>query len=111
MERAPSFSLRSTKLRWSNFFEQRSKVHCINKGYEWVPRTRGFAENPKEGNSGNRSCRVEKLPTHSSTLKEVGILSTLVLVSILLLIFGLKGWNVLRVYLGKKMPKTPTIFA
>ena len=39
-------------------------------------------------------------------LQEVGILPTFVLVSIFLLIFRLKWWNVLRVRSGKKRPKT-----
>ena len=47
-----------------------------------------------------------RLPTHSSTLQEVEILPTLVLISIFLLTFGFKWWDVLRVCLGIKMPKT-----
>ena len=47
-----------------------------------------------------------RLPTLSSTLHEVKILHTLVIVSIFLLIFGFKWWDLLRVFLGRKMPKT-----
>ena len=63
----------------------------------------GFQRRSKRGDYGE----IEVLGTyHSSKLQEVGILPTLVLVSIFLLIFGLKCWNMLEVCLGRKMPKT-----
>ena len=42
------------------------------------------------------------LPTTTTTLQEVGILPTLDLVPI----FGLKCWNMSRVYFSRKMSKT-----
>ena len=46
-ERASSFSLRSTKLRWSDFVEPRTKVRHIDEGYAWVPRMRDFTEDQR----------------------------------------------------------------
>ena len=95
---------------WSEFVEQRVKVHLLDEGYVWVPKGKDFDEDLKEeirGKSKFSGLRgVLRTSYRFSTLKEVGILSTLVLVSIFLLILGLKWWNVLRVCLGRKMPKT-----
>ena len=32
--------------------QARTKVHCLNKGYAWVPKTRDFAKDLKEVISG-----------------------------------------------------------
>ena len=46
--RAKSFFPRSTESCRSKFVRPRTKVHRIDKGYAWVPKTRDFAENPNE---------------------------------------------------------------
>ena len=70
----------------------------------WVPKGKNFDEDPKEEIHGNSKFSglggVIRTSYRSSTFQEVGILPTLVLVSIFLLIFGLKLWNILRVRLG-----------
>ena len=53
-ERTPSFSLRSTEFCQSDFVGPRLKVHCLDKGYAWVPKKRDFTEDPKEEISGNQ---------------------------------------------------------
>ena len=69
----------------------------------WVPRTRVLIEDPRKEIWEIEVFEFRRLPTRSSTLQELGILPTMVLVSIFLLIFGLKWWNVLGegVRLGK----------
>ena len=47
--RAKSFLPRSTEFRWSEFVEPRTKVHRIDEGYTWVPKTRDFVEDPNKG--------------------------------------------------------------
>ena len=39
-----NFSLRSTEFRWSEFIGPRTKVHLLDEGYMWVPKTRDFTE-------------------------------------------------------------------
>ena len=39
-----NFSLRSTEFRRSEFIRPRTKVHLLDEGYVWVPKTRDFAE-------------------------------------------------------------------
>ena len=46
--RAKSFLPRSTKYRWSVFVRLRTKVHRIDEGYAWVPKTQDFTEDPNE---------------------------------------------------------------
>ena len=46
--RAKSFLPRSTEFRQSKFIGPRMKVHRIDKGYAWVPKTLDFAEDPNE---------------------------------------------------------------
>ena len=77
------------ELRWSDVIGLRTIVHRIDKGYAWVPRSRDFAEDPKKEIREIEVVELRRLSTRSSTLKVVGILLTLVLVSIFLLIFGL----------------------
>ena len=43
-ERNFSFSLRSTKIRWSESIEPRFKVHVLDESYGWVPTTCSFTE-------------------------------------------------------------------
>ena len=47
-ERSSSFSLRSTKIEWSNLVGPRSKVHLLDEGYTWVSKIRDFAEDSCE---------------------------------------------------------------
>ena len=37
-----SFSLQSTKFRRSEFVEPKVKVHLLDEGYAWVPKTQDF---------------------------------------------------------------------
>ena len=46
--RAKSLFSRSTEFRQSEFIGPRTKVHRIDEGYVWVPKTRDFVENPNE---------------------------------------------------------------
>ena len=46
--RAKSFFPRSTEFRRSKFIRPRTKVHLIDEGYAWVPKTRDFDEDPNE---------------------------------------------------------------
>ena len=66
------------ELHWSVFVEPRTKVHHIDEGYTWVPRTRDFAEYPRKEVQEIEVVGFRRLPTSSYTLKEVGILPTLV---------------------------------
>ena len=69
------------EFRRSKFVGLRTKVHLLNEGYEWVPKTRDIT-GIQERSSGNQRFRVYEvstgLPRVSSTLQEVGILPTLV---------------------------------
>ena len=97
-------------------YDLRSSVGRFSsgQGQEFIASTRGtcgYLEqeiSPKIQERKYQEIEVfgfRRLPTRSSTLQEVGILPTLVLVSIFLLIFVLKWWNVLRVCLGINCPK------
>ena len=41
-------SLRSTEFHRWEFIKPRMKVHRIDEGYAWVPKTQDFAEDPNE---------------------------------------------------------------
>ena len=56
-ERTPSFSLRYTKFRQSDFFGLRLKVHRLDDGFAWVQKMRDFIEDPKEEISENQIFR------------------------------------------------------
>ena len=43
-ERNPKIFLRFIKFRHSEFVGPRMKVHLLEKGYAWVPKTRDFVE-------------------------------------------------------------------
>ena len=43
-----SFLLISTEFRQSKFVGIKMKIHLIEEGYMWVPKTRDFAEVPSE---------------------------------------------------------------
>ena len=43
-----NLSLQSTKFRQSEFIRPRTKVHLLNEGYVWAPKTRGFAKDSSE---------------------------------------------------------------
>ena len=38
-----NFSLQSTEFCWSEFVGLRMKVHLLDDGYAWVPKTRDFS--------------------------------------------------------------------
>ena len=44
----PNFSLRYTEFCRSEFVGPRTKVHLLDKGYAWVPKTRNFIEDSSE---------------------------------------------------------------
>ena len=46
--RAKSIIPRSTEFRQSKFVGLRTKVHRINEGYTWVPKTQDFVEDPNK---------------------------------------------------------------
>ena len=54
----PSFLPRSTKFCGSVFVGPRTKVHCIDERYTWVPENRDFAKEPIGEILGNQSYRV-----------------------------------------------------
>ena len=39
-----NFSLRSMEIDWSEFVGPITKVHLLDEGYAWVPKTRDFFE-------------------------------------------------------------------
>ena len=43
-ERRPSFSLRFSEFRRSEFVEQRVKVHLFDEGYAYIPKMRDFTK-------------------------------------------------------------------
>ena len=43
-----NFSLRSTEIGWLEFVEPKMKVHLLEEGYAWIPKTRNFVENSSE---------------------------------------------------------------
>ena len=43
-----NFSLRSMEIDWSEFVGPRTKVHLLDEGYVWVPKTRDFVEDSSE---------------------------------------------------------------
>ena len=51
---------RSSELRQSDFIEPRTKVHRIDERYAWVPKRRGFTEDPKEEFLGDQRFRVRE---------------------------------------------------
>ena len=59
-KRAKSFSLRSMELLRSDFVEPRTKVHHIDKGYEYIPKMRDFGKDPKEEILGNQRFRARE---------------------------------------------------
>ena len=46
--RAKGFFPRSTEFRRLKFVEPKTKVHHIDEGYVWVPKTRDFSKDPNE---------------------------------------------------------------
>ena len=55
-----SFSLRSSEFYLSEFVEPRVKVHLLDEGYVWVPKRRGFNEDPNEEILGNQRFRARE---------------------------------------------------
>ena len=43
-----NFSLRSTKIGWLEFVGPKMKVHLLEEGYAWIPKTQNFVENSSE---------------------------------------------------------------
>ena len=77
-----AFFRRSTESPQVEFVKPRTKVHRLDKGYTFVPKTREFAENPKEEIWGKSKFSglggVLETFDHSTTLQEVRVLPTLV---------------------------------
>ena len=48
-----AFFRRSTEFRWPEFVELRTKVHLLDEGYAWVPKTKDFTKDPRKEISGN----------------------------------------------------------
>ena len=61
-ERRPSFSLRSSEFRRSEFVEPRVKVYLLDEGYTYIPKKkkRDFIENQKEEILRNQEFRARK---------------------------------------------------
>ena len=53
------------------FIGPRTKVHRIDEGYAWVPRTRVLAEDLRKEIQEIKVGGFRRLPTHSSTLEEI----------------------------------------
>ena len=70
------------EFRRSEFIETRTKVHYLDEGYEYIPKRRNFAENPREEIWGKSKFSglggVLKTSYVSTTLQEVEILHTLI---------------------------------
>ena len=64
--KASLFDLQSSIGQFS--LGHRTKVHRINDGDEWVPRTRDFVEDPRKEIWEIEVVGLRKLPTNSSTL-------------------------------------------
>ena len=65
----------------SEFVGLRTKVHLLDEGYMWVPKTRDFVEDSSKEFRKSKISGQEVstgLPKVSSTLQEVEILHTLV---------------------------------
>ena len=43
-----NFSLRSTEIGWLELIEVRTKVHLLDKGSVWVPKTQDFIKDSSE---------------------------------------------------------------
>ena len=48
-EKETPTSLKNTETGWLEFVRQRTKVHLLDEGYAWVPKTRDFAEDSNKG--------------------------------------------------------------
>ena len=57
-ERNSKFSLQSTEFRRSKFVGSRTKVHLLDEGYSWVPKTRDFT---KDSSKEFRKSKVSGL--------------------------------------------------
>ena len=61
-EESPSFSLRSMEFRRLEFVRPRMKVHRIDEGYAWVPKTWDFTEDPNEDFDKSKVFGFRKCP-------------------------------------------------
>ena len=43
-----NFSLQSTEVGWSEFIGPRTKVHLLDEGYAWIPKTWDFTKDSSE---------------------------------------------------------------
>ena len=106
-----AFSLRSMEFRRLEFVEPRTKVHRCGEGYAWVPKRKDFTKDSKEEiwRKSKFSSLEGVLETsyYSTTLQEVGILHTLVLVPI----FRLKMVERVKGLFGQKDAQNLTFFA
>ena len=46
--RSSNFSLRSMEIRWSVFVGPKTKVHLLEEGYAWIPKTRDFVQDSRK---------------------------------------------------------------
>ena len=96
--------------RLSEFVEPSVKVHLLEEGYSWVPKRKDFDEDPKEeikGKSKFSSLGGVLGTSYWLDYASRGRDSSYFGFSFHLFAdFGLKWWNILRVCLGRKMPKT-----
>ena len=60
-ERSSNFSLRSTEIGGLGFIGPRTKDHLLDKGYMWVLKTRGFAEDLSEEFGKSRVSGLESV--------------------------------------------------
>ena len=75
----PSFSLRSSEFRRSEFVELRVKVHLLDEGYVYIQKKGGIS--PKIQRKRFQEIKdfgLGRLPTHATMLQEVGILPIMV---------------------------------
>ena len=74
----PSSFLRSSEFRRLEFYEQRVKVHLLDEDYAYISKMGDFKEDPNEEIREIKDFGLGMLPTHTTTLQEVGILHALV---------------------------------
>ena len=99
------------EFRRSDFVELRLKVHHLDEGYAWVPKMRGFAEDPNEESSGNRRFQAREASHLFNNSLRGRDSSYLGLFSIFWMIFGLKMLERVKGLFGRKYAQNPTFFA
>ena len=94
------------------FRRAKDKSSSHRRGVRVSTKKEAFRRRSNIGDSGEiKVVGLRRLPTHSSTLQEVGILHTLVLVSIVLLVFRVRMVECVKGLFGQKNAQNSTIFA